>query len=111
MQKGHSVAKLSSLSRSDAALTALTFDMQKLRLRKVMRSKETGAWLNIIPTVVIGMSLSKMESVKYSGEGYRQAGVLQQATVSGELLGAAEVSCTICCGYIWDAGGGGKGIY
>ena len=26
-----------------------------------MRSKETGAWLNIIPTIVNGMSLSKME--------------------------------------------------
>ena len=61
MQQGRSAAKLASLSRSDASLTDLTADMPKLRLRKVTRNRETGAWLNIIPTIVNGLSLSKME--------------------------------------------------
>jgi len=54
-------ANLASLSRSDTTLIALTSDMPKLRLRKVMRSKEMVSWLNIIPTVVNGMSPSKMK--------------------------------------------------
>jgi len=58
MRQGRSAAKLASLSRSNSSLTILTTDMPRLRLRKVMRNKETGAWLNIIPTVVNGMSLS-----------------------------------------------------
>ena len=61
MSQGRSAAKLSSLSRSASSFTALTTDMPKLRLRKITRNKETGAWLNIIPTIVNGMSLSKME--------------------------------------------------
>ena len=61
MQQGRSAAKQSSLSRSDASLTALTSTMSKLRLRKILRNRETGAWLNVIPTIVNGMSLSKME--------------------------------------------------
>ena len=61
MKQGRSAAKLSSISRSASSFTALTTDMPKLRLQKITRNKETGAWLNIIPTVVNGMSLSKME--------------------------------------------------
>ena len=61
MSAGRASARTAGIAKADLALSTITDTMSPPDVRRTTRNRESGAWINIQPTFVNGLSLSRDE--------------------------------------------------
>ena len=61
MSAGRTNARTAGIAKADLSLTTITDKMSHADSRRTDRNREAGAWINIQPTYINGLSLSRDE--------------------------------------------------